>query len=78
MPLFDLRCRACGTTFEALVRGEAAPACPQCAARASERLVSAPAPAGKATALVAGARRQAAREGHFSNYSRAERARLAK
>lgn len=24
MPLFDFRCRACGATFEALVRGQAA------------------------------------------------------
>jgi putative FmdB family regulatory protein len=78
MPLFDFRCRACGATFEALVRGASQPACPQCAASEPERLVSAIAPAGKSAGLIAGARRQAAREGHFSNYSRSERAKLAK
>ena len=32
MPLFDYRCRACGTEFEALVRAQdtAPPSCPSC------------------------------------------------
>lgn len=30
MPLFDYTCRACNTTFEALVRPGHPPACPSC------------------------------------------------
>ncbi|MEI6243434.1 MAG: zinc ribbon domain-containing protein [Acidobacteriota bacterium] len=40
MPLFDFRCRACGHTFEALVRLDLAPTeCPECAGEL-ERLPS--------------------------------------
>lgn len=76
MPLHDFRCTACGAQFERLVRGSEAPSCPHCASSALERLVSAIAPAGRSAAIVASARRAAAREGHFTNYSRAERARI--
>lgn len=79
MPIHDYRCSACGHDFETLVRGGAVPACPRCGDTAGlERLVSRIAPAGTSAGLVAGARRQAAREGHFSHYSRAERAKLAR
>jgi putative FmdB family regulatory protein len=30
MPIFEFRCNDCGRDFEALVRGQAEPACPQC------------------------------------------------
>jgi putative FmdB family regulatory protein len=40
MPLYDFRCRACGDEFEALVRPGAELACPACAARDLERLLS--------------------------------------
>jgi putative FmdB family regulatory protein len=40
MPLFDFRCRACGDTFEALVRAPAAPSCPACGGSDLERLLS--------------------------------------
>ena len=40
MPLFDFRCRSCGTQFEALVRPPAEPACPACASADLERLVT--------------------------------------
>ena len=43
-----------------------------------ERAVSRIAPAGKIEAIRASNRRQAAREGHFSNFSAAERAKLTK
>lgn len=40
MPLYDFRCRACGQSFEALVRSGHAPACPSCASTDLERLIS--------------------------------------
>jgi len=76
MPIHDYRCRACGAEFEALVRAGAQPACPGCGAGDADRLISAPVAPGKSKAIVAAARRQAAREGHFSNYSAAERGRI--
>ena len=78
MPIYDFRCRACGHGFETLVRSGLAPNCPQCASAELERLFSPIAPAGKTAGILAGARRQAAREGHFSHYSKAERAKLRK
>lgn len=40
MPLYDFRCRACGATFEALVRPSHPPACPSCASVDLERVLS--------------------------------------
>jgi putative FmdB family regulatory protein len=40
VPLYDFRCRACGATFEALVRPPHPPTCPSCAATDLERLLS--------------------------------------
>lgn len=40
MPLYEYRCRRCGGTFEALVRGAEAVACPSCSGADLERLVS--------------------------------------
>jgi len=76
MPLYDYRCAACGHAFEALVRAGHAPVCPQCGSTALARQVSAPVAPGKSRAIIASARRQAAREGHLSNYSPAERDKL--
>lgn len=76
MPLFDFHCDACDRTFEKLVRADTLPPCPHCGASRVHKCVSAPQAPGKSAGLIAGARRQAAREGHFSNYSRAERAKL--
>jgi putative FmdB family regulatory protein len=42
MPLFDFNCRACGHEFEALVRGTATPACPECKSEDLERMMSLP------------------------------------
>ncbi|ABO58933.1 TPA: zinc ribbon domain-containing protein [Burkholderia vietnamiensis] len=78
MPLYDYRCRDCGRTFEALVRAGASPACPHCGSTALDRQVSAPAPPGRSREIVRNARRQAAHEGHLSNFSAAERAKLLK
>jgi putative FmdB family regulatory protein len=76
MPIFDFRCTACGQAFELLVRGSTVPACPHCASAALERQISLTAPQGTSQAIIAAGRRAAARDGHFSNYSRAERAKI--
>ena len=76
MPIHDFRCSACGVTFELLVRGSTDPACTACGSTALERLVSLTAPQGTSQALITAGRRAAAREGHFSHYSKAERAKV--
>jgi putative FmdB family regulatory protein len=78
MPLYDYRCTACHSEFELLVRASSVPVCPQCGSTELERAVSRIAPAGKIEAIRASNRRAAAREGHFSNLSQAERAKLLK
>jgi putative FmdB family regulatory protein len=40
MPIYEYRCRACGASFETLVRTGNTPACPGCMATDLERLVS--------------------------------------
>jgi putative FmdB family regulatory protein len=40
MPLYEYECRGCGHRFEALVRGEALPECPECQSQNLERLLS--------------------------------------
>jgi putative FmdB family regulatory protein len=76
MPLYDYLCPQCGTRFEALVRADAVPACPHCGATEPQRQLSLPAPRGTSRATIAASRRAAAREGHFSNYSASERAKI--
>ena len=78
MPLYDYRCTSCGQQFELLVRSSTVPACPHCAATALERLVSLTAPQGTSQAIIAAGRRAAAKQGHFSHYSKAERAKVSK
>ncbi len=73
MPLHDFRCPNCSQTFELLIRGSNIPTCPTCGNQELEKLVSMPAAPGKAAGIIASARKQAAREGHFSNYSTSER-----
>jgi putative FmdB family regulatory protein len=74
MPLYDYRCTSCQQVFELLVRSGTLPACPHCAGTALERQVSLTAPQGTSRALIAAGRRAAAREGHLSHYSAADRA----
>lgn len=76
MPLYDYQCRSCQHHFEALVRSGTTPACPRCASLELEKCLSLPAPQGKSAGLITQARRQAAREGHFSHYSAAERPKI--
>jgi putative FmdB family regulatory protein len=40
MPLYDYECRACGREFEALVRGDSQPSCPECHSQDLERQLS--------------------------------------
>ena len=74
MPIFDFRCESCGQTFELLVRSDP-PLCPHCGGQHVVKMMSAPAAPGKSREIIASARRQAAREGHFSHYSSSEKPR---
>ncbi len=78
MPIHDYRCGGCGQQFELLLRHGTVPTCPHCGGQALERQISCIAPAVTTPSIVAGARRAAARDGHFSHYARAERAKLAR
>ena len=78
MPMYDYPCRACQADFELLVRSTTTPTCPHCASTALDRQLSRIAPAGTSAAIIASGRKAAAREGHFSNYSKAERSKLGK
>ena len=72
MPIFDFHCTGCGKTFELFVQSSTEPVCPECGSQQLEKQVSLVAPQGKTAGIVSSARRQAAREGHFSNYSASE------
>lgn len=76
MPLYDYQCRNCRLQFETLVRTGTAPVCPRCGSAGLDKQVCAPAPPGRSKAIITSARRQAAREGHMSNYTAAERNKL--
>jgi putative FmdB family regulatory protein len=76
MPIYDYRCSACAATFELLVRSSTVPTCPHCASTALERQLSLTAPQGTTQAIINSGRRAAAREGHFSHYSAAERSKI--
>jgi putative FmdB family regulatory protein len=73
MPIYEYRCGVCGAQFELLVRSSTTPACPQCGSVQLDKCVTAPAAPGTSKKIIASARRQAAAEGHFSNYSKSER-----
>lgn len=72
MPLYSYRCTACDHAFETLVRSGDTPACPSCGAETLDRLLSTPAPQMKSGRVIASGRAVAAKEGHFSNYSKSE------
>ena len=75
MPLYGFHCAKCHHNVELLIGLSEKPVCPDCGSRRLQRLVSLPAPPGKSKALMKAGRAQAAREGHLSNFSRAERRR---
>ncbi len=72
MPFYSYVCEACGHGFETLVRGDEAPVCPACGSGSLTKQVANIAPVGKLKGVVQSARRMAAKEGHFSNYSKKE------
>ncbi|SMF97597.1 putative regulatory protein, FmdB family [Methylomagnum ishizawai] len=76
MPIYDYHCPQCDKQFELLVSASSVPTCPHCGGQNLEKLLSLTAPQGKIPGIIAKARGQAAKEGHFSNYSKAERAKL--
>ncbi|MFN8580298.1 MAG: FmdB family zinc ribbon protein [Gemmatimonadaceae bacterium] len=53
MPLFDFTCRGCDRTFEVLVRGREAPACPTCGGTDLEKQLSLPGVQSEATRALA-------------------------
>ncbi|SIS74234.1 FmdB family zinc ribbon protein [Phaeovulum vinaykumarii] len=75
MPLYAYRCEDCTAEFEKLVSlgAEEPPACPECGSTRLSRLLSRVARPGQTDKIISGARKLAKAEGHFSNYSRAER-----
>ncbi|ABD85995.1 FmdB family zinc ribbon protein [Rhodopseudomonas palustris] len=73
MPLYSFHCAKCDSDVELLVGCDDKPACPHCRSKKLQRLVSRVVAPGKSGGLIKAARAQAAREGHFSNYSRSER-----
>ncbi len=75
MPIYDFRCPHCDRTFELLVGLSEKPFCPECGGDNLQKQVSLPAAPGKSAGILANARSQAAREGHFSHYGRSERPR---
>lgn len=75
MPLYDFRCNTCRKTTEMLTSHDSTPCCPECG-NIMEKLVSRPASPGQTAGIVAKARAQAAKEGHFSNYKASERPRV--
>ncbi len=76
MPLYDYVCQDCQASFELLVRSSTQPVCPKCGSARLDKQVSLPAAPGQTAGIIKNARTQAAKEGHFSHYSRAERAKL--
>ncbi len=74
MPIYEYHCKACDREFELLVlsRDETV-ACPECGATNLQRLLSIPAGPQRLPSALRHGRALAAREGHFSHYSKAER-----
>jgi putative FmdB family regulatory protein len=75
MPLYYFHCRTCDKTSELLIRGSETAECPHCGATNLDQQIAKPATPGRSKEIIRSARAQAAREGHFSNYSRSERKR---
>jgi putative FmdB family regulatory protein len=42
MPIYEYRCAKCSETFEELVFGDAAPACPKCGSARVDKMMSCP------------------------------------
>lgn len=73
MPIYSFHCARCDEEFESLVSsGGEAPACPACGSTGADRLPASPSIGGRLKSTVQRARTLAAKEGHFSNYSKSE------
>ncbi|MFS8038346.1 FmdB family zinc ribbon protein [Xanthobacter sp. AM11] len=75
MPLYSYHCPDCDKDVELLVRASDTPTCPSCGGQKLEQMMSRIAPEGKSRAIIQASRAAAAREGHLSNFSAAERKR---
>ena len=75
MPFYSFHCAKCAEDIELLIGMSETPVCPSCGSKSLTRLPSLVAPPGKSAGIKKAARAQAAREGHLSNFSRAERKR---
>ncbi|UFZ05387.1 zinc ribbon domain-containing protein [Bradyrhizobium ontarionense] len=73
MPFYSFHCAKCTEDVELLIGISEKPVCPNCGGRRLTRLPSLPAAPARSPGLIRAARAQAAREGHLSNFSRAER-----
>ncbi len=72
MPLYSYQCKGCANEFEQLVGRDDTPACPSCGSQDLDRMLGTIAPHAHSKSMIAAGRRQAAKEGHFSNYSKSE------
>jgi putative FmdB family regulatory protein len=75
MPIYGFHCATCADDIELLIGASEIPVCPNCGGKKLQRLLSRTAPPAKSRGIMKAARSQAAREGHLSNFSRAERRR---
>ena len=75
MPLYSFHCATCDSEIELLVGMNETPICQECGGTQLVRLLSRVAPDLKHKGHAKAMRSAAAREGHLSNFSRAERKR---
>ena len=70
MPIFDFSCKACGHTFEKLVRKEP-PKCPKCESADLERLLSLPVVRGEGTTqkMLANSKKRDAKQAAEREYT---------
>lgn len=73
MPFYSFHCAKCDADIELLIGMSETPVCPTCGGKKLTRLPSLTAAPGRSAGIIKAARAQAGREGHLSNFSRAER-----
>jgi putative FmdB family regulatory protein len=72
MPLYVYNCQDCNAEFELLVRSSDVPACPSCGSEKLQQQVAKICVEIKYPAIAKSWRRQAAREGDLTNFSKQE------
>ena len=75
MPLYSYHCADCDNEVEMLVGMNDKAVCPSCGSEKMQQLMSRIAPDMKTPGIIKANRAAAAREGHLSNFSSAERRR---